>query len=147
MSNYKREYYLKNRARMLQKTMEWQRRNPELVKINKTKSRKKARALKPYMQPLYEAKSRASKKELAFDLTENWARERWTGKCELTGADFDLCVGGKPTAFSVSLDRIDPNRGYTQDNCRFILWSVNRFKSNYDDATIMRVARLLVGVH
>lgn len=144
---YNPEYYAKNRAAILKRTAEWQRRNPELVRRNKTKSRKKNRALKPYLQTIYDAKARALRKGFAFELTETWAQERWTGKCELTGAPFIASPDGRPSAFSVSLDRIDGSKGYTQDNCRFILWSVNRFKSNYDDETMMHIARLLVGVN
>lgn len=139
-----RDYYANNRAEIIKRVGEWQKRNPDRVRISKARQRKKVRAEKPYMATLYDAKARARRNGLAFELTESWARERWTGKCELTGALFDRLTGGRPSAFSASLDRIDPTNGYTPDNCRFILWAVNRFKSNYDDATMMRIARLLV---
>lgn len=141
-----RDYYLKNREAIIKRVGEWQARNIEKVRIIKARSVKKARAAKPYMAAIYSAKARATKKAIPFDITESWAKARWTGKCELTGASFDVAKG-RPTAFSTSLDRIDGSKGYTQDNCRFILWSINRFKSDYDDATMMRIARLLVGVN
>lgn len=138
-----RDYYLKNREEIIRRVGEWQKRNPERVKAAKTKSRRLAHERAPYMRVLYDAKARALKKSMAFDLTKEWAAARWTGRCELTGAAFSFNVG-KPWAFSLSLDRIDPKRGYTQDNCRFILWAVNRFKSDYDDATMFHIARLLM---
>jgi len=142
----KRDYYERNKDAIIKRVGEWQRRNPDKVRAAKAKSRRKARAAKPYMTALYDAKARALRKGLAFDLTETWASERWTGRCELTGAQFEP-RRGRPTAYSISLDRIEHTKGYTQDNCRFILWSVNRFKSDYDDQTMLRIARLLVGVH
>lgn len=137
-------YYEKNREAIIKRVGEWQKRNPDRVRLAKASSRKRSRANKPYMAPLYDAKARALRAGLQFDLTESWAIGRWTGKCELTGAVFERLTGGKPSAFSVSLDRIDPDKGYVKDNCRFILWAVNRFKSNYSDATMMRIAHLLV---
>lgn len=141
-----RAYYLANRETIIRRVSEWQKNNPEKVRANKLKSLKKRRELKPYMAAIYEAKSRASRNSLPFDLTHEWAQSKWTGKCELTGAAFEYPSDGKTSPFSPSLDRIDGSKGYTQDNCRFILWAVNRFKSNYDDDTMMRIARLLVGV-
>lgn len=141
-----RDYYLNNREAIIKRVGAWQARNVEKVRAIKARSRKKVRSEKPYRGAMYCAKARALKKFIKFDLTEDWAKARWTGKCELTGAPFDV-ANGRPTAFSASLDRIDGSKGYTQDNCRFILWSINRFKSDYDDATMMRIARLLVGVN
>lgn len=142
----RRDRYEKNKDAVIKRVMEWQKRNPDLVRYYKRKAQKKVRASKPYRPALYSAKARALRSGLAFELTEQWAASRWTGKCELTGADFNVLPKGTTSAFSVSIDRIDSAKGYTQDNCRFILWSVNRFKSDYDDAIMMHIARLLVGM-
>jgi hypothetical protein len=86
----------------------------------------------PYSLIIQGAKWRAKKKGIDYDLTPEWARNKWTGKCELTGIAFRIEYGrsgkgGKPR--SPSLDRIDNTKGYTQDNCRFILQAVNMLKS------------------
>jgi hypothetical protein len=88
------------------------------------------------------AKHRAIKRGYEFDLTLAWARDRWTGKCEMTGLPFDW---SKPMlhAFSPSLDRIDSGAGYTQRNCRFILQAVNAFKGSSSDGEMLRIARAL----
>jgi hypothetical protein len=85
----------------------------------------------PYYMIIKGAQWRARKKGLDHDLTVEWARSKWTGKCELTGIDFHIEYGssgkgGKPR--SPSLDRVDNTKGYTQGNCRFILQAVNMLK-------------------
>jgi hypothetical protein len=89
------------------------------------------------------AKTRSIKNGHEFDLTLEWARERWTGNCELTGLPFDW---SKPLlhAFSPSIDRIDSLKGYTQDNCRFILQAINAFKGSSTDETMFTIARAML---
>ena len=92
---------------------------------------------------LRSARSRSVKFGRDYDLTIEWARERWTGRCELTGMAFDWSRG-TIHAFSPSLDRIDSARGYTQDNCRFILQAINAFKGAERDETVFAIARAML---
>lgn len=89
------------------------------------------------------AKSRSIKNGHEFDLTLEWAHARWTGKCELSGLPFDW---SKPLlhAFSPSIDRINPLKGYTQDNCRFILQAINAFKGSWSDETMFAIASAML---
>lgn len=48
-------------------------------------------------------------------------------------------TGRNPNAPSV--DRIDSSRGYTVDNCRLILWSLNRALNNYGEGYIFKIFR------
>lgn len=92
------------------------------------------------------AESRAKREGLAFDLTREWAEGRWTGACELTGIQFVQRSGtgrGSAGPFSPSLDKIDPAKGYVQDNCRFILWAINRFKGKDADDVIFQIAKAI----
>ncbi len=82
-------------------------------------------------------------RNLPFTLTDEWARARWTGKCELTGIPF-VVEGKHGKFFSPSLDRIDPKLGYVDGNCRFILFAVNTLKGVGTDEDMMLVARGLV---
>lgn len=103
------------------------------------------RSTVPWRFLLTGAKTRAKQKNLPFDLTEEWAVARWTGKCELTGLSFVL--GGKwetLRTFWPTIDKITPARGYTQDNCRFVLWAVNTFKGQDTDAVIYSIAEALL---
>ncbi|HSS25063.1 MAG TPA: hypothetical protein VLL82_11830 [Mycobacterium sp.] len=97
----------------------------------------------PWSTLLASAKTRARKKGLPFDLNSAWAQERWTGHCELTGLSF-LCAQPKHSSrsFWPSIDRIHPELGYTQDNCRFVLHAVNALKGDGtdDDMAIIALA-------
>ncbi len=89
---------------------------------------------------------RAKQRNLPFDLTDDWARARWTGRCELTGIEFRQSFV-RQNPFSPSLDRIDPRAGYVQGNCRFILAAVNYLKGSGSDMYMYAIAQaLLAGV-
>ena len=102
-------------------------------------------AREPFLRLVQKSRSRARESGIPNDLTMEWARKRWTGRCEITGAEFKYTRNGKQNAFSPSLDKIDPSKGYTQENCRFILCALNRFKGDQGDDVMMKIARLLVG--
>ena len=92
------------------------------------------------------ARVRARKKALPFNLTKEWCESRWTGRCEVTGVKF--IVGTKIRGpFSPSLDQIKPSAGYTQDNCRFILWAVNNMKGVGSNADMAEIAKAIVEHH
>ena len=88
------------------------------------------------------ARYRASKKNLDFDISEKWFWDRF-GKCEVTGMDL---VIGKGYHNSVEIDRIDPAKGYTKDNCRLVAASFNRAKSSWTDENVKEMARNLLGI-
>ena len=117
----------------------WIAKNPERWLAHT----QKRYANNPFLRTIEKARKRARESGLEYDLTIDWARKRWTGKCEITGAEFKR-EHGKQNAFSPSLDRIDPSKGYTQDNCRFILWSLNRFKGDESDEVMIAIAKLLL---
>jgi hypothetical protein len=88
------------------------------------------------------ARGRAVSKGLPFDLTEEWARERWTGHCEVTGFKFEPRVGGQWTR-SPSLDRIQPMLGYLKGNCRFVLSAVNSLKGSGSNEEMFVIAKAI----
>lgn len=89
------------------------------------------------------AKSRAKTRGVEFSLTRDWIDRNWTGKCALTGIKFSTLSTGR-SALSPSIDRENPNKGYTEDNCRFVLWSINAFKGDWTDKEMIRIAKILV---
>lgn len=104
---------------------------------------RKVRETKPWRKMLESAKYRALKKGLPFDLTEEWVRKRWHGICEMSGIEFEVGKGA-PHGLSPSLDRKDPAKGYTQDNCRFILYCLNAFKGTMSDKKMFQLMDYLV---
>lgn len=87
----------------------------------------------PWEILLTAAKVRAKKRGLPFDLTYEWAKARWTGCCEVSGLPFEQPAKRSP--FSASIDQIEAKIGYTQNNCRFVLWGINSMKGigSYED--------------
>lgn len=115
----------------------------ERKKLAQKRAMNKWRAKHPLIALLAAIKHRALTNDMSFDLTLKWADTRWTGRCELTGLEF-VRPARRAGMFAPSIDRIDNTKGYTQDNCRIVLWAVNRFKNNDTDETMLTIARALV---
>jgi hypothetical protein len=70
-----------------------------------------------------------------------WLYEKLrTGVCELSGLPF-ATWSKETTAFIPSIDRIDPARGYTPDNCRMVVWALNAAFADWGEETFRLVAR------
>ena len=89
------------------------------------------------------ARDRAKRHGWDFDLTREWIREQGN-RCALTGLEFVPRMTAAKHPLGASIDRIDSKRGYTKDNCRLVVWGINRFKADNDDETILMIARALV---
>src|SRR5216684_3279553 len=108
-----------------------------------TKSYRTAREKRPWEWPLINARGRSQKKGFAFDLTREWCEAKWTGTCALSGLPFSF--GSQDHhPFSPSIDRIESSKGYTQDNCRFVLFAVNSFKGTGTDEQMLEIANALI---
>lgn len=85
------------------------------------------------------ARTRAHRLGLPFDLTKQWVEENLPEKCPILG--FRLQAGDStPRGLSPSIDRMDPERGYTQDNCNIISMRANAIKSDGTPDEVMAVA-------
>lgn len=77
------------------------------------------------------ARGRAAEKHMKFDLTPEFLLELWNvqdGKCFYSGLEMSF---DRNDLYTVSVDRVDSNKGYTQDNVVLTAWSVNNMKSSY----------------
>ena len=92
---------------------------------------------------LYQAKANAKRKNLPYDLDKDWVDSIWTGRCELTNITFRPSKGWR-NMYSPSIDRIVPEKGYTIDNCSFILWGLNTFKELGTDEDMLDIAEMLL---
>ena len=100
---------------------------------------------RPWNYALLSRRMEAKTRKWEYDLTHEWAAARWTGKCEITGVPFRLNPAGRgPYPFSCTIDCIDPSRGYTQDNSRFILWGCNALKGSGTDTDMLEIAQAIV---
>lgn len=92
------------------------------------------------------ARARAASKGIEFDLTREWLDQRLSaGVCEVSGIALEL---GKPDGqrfhpWAPSVDRVDSRHGYTQENCRVVVWIYNMAKSEWTDADVMKLAQAL----
>jgi len=68
------------------------------------------------------------------------------GKCELTGLPFDFIPSKNSfrNLYSPSLDRIDSSKGYTKDNVRIVLSSVNCALGEYTDEEMLPILEAMV---
>lgn len=91
--------------------------------------------MRKYPTWLYELHKNARKNAKArgreFDLTKEDMEalfDRANGRCEVSriklNTGHNSAAGSRPP-WGASLDRIDPSRGYTRDNCRLVCMAVN----------------------
>jgi hypothetical protein len=138
-----RNWYEENKGRKLATSKAWWDKARESGKATEYVVRRRAKQhLKPYSKVIAGAKARAKKAGLEFDLTNEWASEVSDGRCCLSGIPF-VAATGKPSPFSPSIDRIDQKRGYTKDNCRLVLWAVNRFRGEDTDEVLLHIAEAI----
>jgi hypothetical protein len=86
-------------------------------------------------------KKRAKEKGLPYDLTSAWFKTKAidVGKCEDTGIVFNHEPAIKinnPHPFAPSICRKDTNKGYTQDNCKVVVWIHSEAK-RYGDVGLL----------
>jgi hypothetical protein len=88
------------------------------------------------------AKFRAKQKGIPFDLDKDEIQAKIDGgACELTGIPFDLT---KPRSWNApSLDQIEPGAGYTKENTRVVLYSINVMANTWGHQRILEVAKAI----
>ena len=127
----------------------WRAANPERQKAYQTAYyAANTEKFKAYQKAWYDrnghktlvkgAEQRAKRKGLPFDLPDDWKAN--VTQCEWCALPF---VKRHPI-FAASIDRIRPELGYIESNCRLILMGLNTFKSTGDDQTVLAVAKALV---
>ena len=95
------------------------------------------------------AKTRAKANNIAFSLSTEWIASKLTNKCEATGLSFvikkqqDLNTS-ESNPYAPSIDKIDPSKGYTEDNCQMVIIAYNKFKSDYKETDILNIAKSII---
>lgn len=140
-----REYRSNNPGKHNEAKRKWYAENREYVADYDLQRRLRA----PIINLLMSARWRCRRLGIPFDLTREWAEETYTGFCSVTGLPIILPTGRgekyqRQGPFVPSLDRIDPKKGYTQENCRIVIWAYNRFKGTETDEEIVEIARAIV---
>lgn len=85
---------------------------------------------------LNDAKQHAKQKNIIFDLKKDDILNlliHQDNKCAISGISFDL--------EKFSIDKIDPQKGYTNDNIQLLTINVNRMKSDFDQNYFLSVCK------
>lgn len=80
---------------------------------------------------LYSARSRAKQMNIEFNLTYQYIKYLYDlqkGLCAVSGIPMTCEYGVGPSDTNVSVDKIDPKKGYVIGNIQLVCWAVNRMK-------------------
>ncbi len=81
------------------------------------------------------AKLRARKNTIAYDIDRRhlaFLLQKQSGLCALSRIPLTFAKGLGHVSTNASIDRIDPNKGYTRGNIQLVACQVNAMKSNLD---------------
>lgn len=134
-ANRKYKYKMRSEKISLVKTVR--------IKISKKDRSANHRNNNPALYMLYRVRKNCKHSGVECLFTEDWFKERLDrGVCEMSGIPFDM--QGKRSRNSPSIDRIDPQGLYIPENCRIVLWSINRALSNYGEEYLLGVFRKIL---
>ena len=108
--------------------------------------RKAAERKRPFSKVVRNAKSRALKVDVPFELTEQYLESIWTGVCPVFQVRMDLPShreSHKRTPATPSLDRLVPDKGYVPGNVLWISLRANQMKNDGTSDDLFRVAEWL----
>lgn len=142
------EKYRQKAKRLRQNNLEKHRARDKQYSIvhreEVSERRRQFRIQNPWWSLIRGAKSRSKASNMPFNLSDAWAKNRWNGCCELTGIPFTIGMRDRKIMFAPSIDKIIPELGYVQTNCRIILHCLNLFKFNGTDDQMYQVAEQLL---
>ena len=127
----------------------WREKNKERLKLARQKRRSKDLEYRIRYIEAHRAeylvsgmRTRSINKGLSFDLDKHLAELNARiakATCELTGLPLRL-DHGKRMWNSPSIDRIDPQLGYTYSNVRIVCFAVNAALGNWGEAVLRKIA-------
>lgn len=91
----------------------------------------------PHISHLTNAKQRAKKFNLPFDLDKDWFYASIPEVCPVFGTIFETGKHG------ISIDRIIPEKGYVKSNCRIISHRANTIKNDASLAELKQLVQYL----
>lgn len=105
--------------------------------------RKEKHPIKVWAERTYKVCRQRSKRiGVEFNLTKEWLMSKAVENCPLLGMKISY-NNTKPQYDSPSVDRIDPAKGYTMDNCEVISQRANQIKS---DAGLEELERFIQNI-
>jgi len=101
---------------------------------------KKADPIRRWANDAYGNLSKRSKENnIKMTLTRDWLRANARTHCPMLGVRLDYAAR-RNVAIRASVDRINPNKGYTPENCQVVSFRANSIKN---DATIKELEMIV----
>ena len=119
----------------------WYRNN-----LQKAKAARQAYAAENWGRyAIREVRRRSESKNLKCTITADWLNEKFEPMiCEATGLRLIWDGPAKGNPWAPSVDRIDPSKGYTEDNTQITCWAYNWAKGNWSHDVLSIVAHAIV---
>ena len=143
----KKEYYYKNRERILQKM-----RNKQAEKMEDPEYRKQyCESWRQYTRNNYEArllatiKSKCKKNNISFDL--ELSDIVIPKNCPKTGIPLVVHTERGKFYDTPSVDRVDPSKGYTKNNIQIVSLWYNIAKLNWNEDLFLQMCKRVVEHH
>jgi len=125
----------------------WRLDHPNYMKEQYQKQIEKDPIAHRVRRLLHTTKKAAKKKNFEHSINKQWCLNKLDGVCEATGLQFDLSVEGvhkKMNPFAPSIDRINNDLGYTEDNCQMVIWIYNCSKNTFDPKDLYKMCKALI---
>jgi len=138
-SAYKKEWVSRNKEHHQALQKAWHEKNKD-----KTAAQRRAKRLESPLINLRESIKMALKRA-GGDITADFIFQMWLnqdGCCALSG--IKMIWGGGTGPQNMSIDRIDPLRGYYKDNVRLVCHAINSFRGRMTDEDLLKMALALV---
>jgi len=134
------------RERLLKTQKMRRRKQTESEKARAERKRERNAIRKDIKTPrlkrmIYLSKAHAKIKNIEFDIDYEWLKNNVPDKCPKCGIDFGYDMRIKMNPFAPSIDRIDPKKGYTKDNCQIVSWIYNCGKNSYEEKDLYIICR------
>ena len=149
LNDYNKKWREANPEKVKEKARKWREAHPEKAKESLMKYREANREMlnekarkynkaNPFKVVLRGAKER-SKRGLYLDIDLDYIKQLWDecgGICPMTGITM-IKISTRNDPYTMSLDRIIPDKGYIKGNVRFVSLWYNTARSNWgDDFTV-----------
>lgn len=140
---YAAEYYKKNKAHIGERNKKWRDSHKKEIRDHArevyTTAHGRAVANKKSI------KRRCMRDGTPFNLSTAWLEARYeAGVCEVTGISFDMGGRTGKKFYWPSVDRIIPELGYIESNCRMVIQGYNMAKTDGTDADVLTLANRLL---
>jgi len=127
---YNKQHYQLTKETRIEYARLYRQTNPEKIKATCRKSRRKAKRDDPIKYIITRLKARSMHKGIPFDLSPDHVI--LPAFCEVCGTRLVL-FGGRFKGSTISADKIQPKKGYTNGNVKFICVDCNTLKRDCTD--------------